>query len=186
MAQQFEITPEDSKKARVPHDILLINLIFNHILVFVACLTATVLLDYIAIVPVTSALLLIAIFIGAQRAKANVKTCKTSWYVSGHWQLCAKRSFIFLSMLIIVASVFVILYWVSNGNLRPQHWALGGAAALPVMVTVLALIIMESEALNQAKEGILPDWVKHKFPQNALEPIAEPSTFHHHEKISEA
>jgi len=173
MAQQFEITAEDSRKARVPHDILLINLIFNHILVFVACLTTTVLVDYIAIVPIISALLLISIFIAAQRAKAGARSGKTNWYVSGHWQLCAKRSLIFLTMLLILSGIFLTLYWISNGHFRPQHWALGGAAALPVMATVLALIVMESEALNQAKEGILPNWVKQKFPQNAAEPIAE-------------
>ena len=87
MAQQFEITAEDSKKARLPHDLLLINLIFNHILVFVACLTTTVLVDYIVIVPIASAILLVSIFIGAQRSKNNVLKGKTSWYVSGHWQL---------------------------------------------------------------------------------------------------
>jgi len=173
MAQQFEITVEDSKKARMPHDILLINLIFNHVLVFVACLTTTLLVDYIAIVPVISALSLITIFIVAQRAKNGVKSGTTSWYVSGHWQLCAKRSLIFLVMLLILSGVFLVLYRFSNGDFRPQHWALAGAAALPVMVTVLALVVMESEALNQAKEGILPNWVKEKFPQNAPEPVAE-------------
>ncbi|MCK4918733.1 MAG: hypothetical protein KAS02_03035 [Candidatus Pacebacteria bacterium] len=178
MAQQFEITAEDSKKAKIPHDLLLINLIFNHVLVFVACLTTGVLIDYIAIVPITSVLLLITIFIGAHRAKS-----KASWYVNGHWQLCAKRSFIFLIMLTIVGSVFLLLYWLSNGDLKPQHWALGGAAALPVMVTVLALIIMESEALHHAKIGILPNWVKEKFPLNSLEPVAEEQGISQNEKV---
>jgi hypothetical protein len=186
MAQQFEITAEDSKKARLPHDLLLINLIFNHVLVFVACLTTTVLVDYIAIVPITSAILLISIFIGAQRAKNNVVKGKTSWYVSGHWQLCAKRSLMFLTMLFILLSVFMILYLVSEGNLRPQHWALGGAAALPVMVTVLALIVMESEALNQAKQGILPNWIKEKFPLHSLEPVAEEISVIQNEETVEA
>ena len=178
MAEHFTISEDDAKKARLPHDILLINLIFNHILVFVACLTTTVLVEYIAVVPILSAVLLINIFIGARRAKS-----KHSWYVSGHWQLCAKRSFIFLAMIIALCSFFVILYWVSDGNLRPQHWAFGGAAALPVMVTVLALIVMESEALNQAKMGILPNWIRQKFPLNALEPIVVSENSHADEVV---
>ncbi|MCW8955667.1 MAG: hypothetical protein OQL09_02195, partial [Gammaproteobacteria bacterium] len=66
---------------------------------------------------------------------------------------------------------FAILWLVSGGNLRPQHWALGGAAFLPTMVTVLALIIMESEALHHAKLGLLPDWVLQRFPDGALAPV---------------
>ena len=181
MAQQFEITAEDSKNAKIPHDLLLINLIFNHVLVFVACLTTGVLIDYIAIVPITSALLLITIFIGAQRAKSNA-----SWYVNGHWQLCAKRSLIFLIMLTIVSSIFLLLYWISDGDLKPQHWALGGAAALPVMVTVLALIVMESEALHHAKIGILPNWVKERFPLNSLEPVTEKRDMPQNDEIVKA
>ena len=62
---------------------------------------------------------------------------------------------------------------VDGGQLRPQHWALGAAAFLPTMVTVLALIIMESEALHHAKIGLLPDWVLDRFPKGAMTPIIE-------------
>ena len=181
MAQQFEISSEDSKKAKVPHDLLLINLIFNHILVFVACLTTSVLLDYILIVPIVSALLLITVFIGARRAQS-----RSSWYVSGHWQLCAKRSLIFLAMLMVLSCVLLLIYWVSGGNPGPQHWAFGGAAALPVMVTVLALIVMESESLNDAKKGILPNWVKQKYPLNSLEPVEDVQPSIHNEEVIKA
>lgn len=173
MAQQFEISADESKKAKIPHDLLLINLIFNHIFVFVACLTATVLFDYILIVPILSALLLVTVFIGAKRARLNVSQSNTSWYVSAHWQLCARRSLVFLCVLGLLSVVFALLYWVSDGNLRPQHWALAGASALPVMVTVLVLIVMESEALQQAETGVLPNWVREKFTHNAPMPVAE-------------
>jgi len=65
---------------------------------------------------------------------------------------------------------------VSGGHMRPQHWAIGGAAALPTMVTVLVLIIMESDALHQAKQGILPDWVREQYPEGALEPLPQVET----------
>lgn len=181
MAQQFEITEADAKKAKVPHDILLINLIFNHILILVACLTTSVLIDYIAIVPIISAVLILSIFIGAQKAKSTA-----SWYVSGHWQLCAKRSLIFLAMLMVLSCVLLLIYWVSGGNPGPQHWAFGGAAALPVMVTVLALIVMESESLNDAKKGILPNWVKQKYPLNSLEPVEDVQPSIHNEEVIKA
>ena len=89
-------------------------------------------------------------------------------------------------MLLIVSSVFLVLYWISDGHLKPQHWAFGGAAALPVMVTVLALIIMESEALNDAKKGVLPNWVKEKYPDNSLEPINVDILTTHNDEIVKA
>ncbi len=36
MHQQFSISPEEGKRAKWPHEIFLINLVFNHIFVFVA------------------------------------------------------------------------------------------------------------------------------------------------------
>ena len=168
MALTFEISDLESKKAKIPHEIFLTNLIFNHILVFVAIMSASSLTKYVVVVPIISILSMVAIFIGAWRAKS-----KASWYVNGHWQLCAKRSRIFLIMISIVLAVFVILWFVSGGNLRPQHWALGGAAFLPTMVTVLVLIIMESESLHHAKIGVLPDWLFERFPEGAPQPLKE-------------
>lgn len=168
MTLKFDISEQDSRKAKIPHEIFLTNLIFNHILVFVAILSASSLTQYIVLVPIASILSLLYLFWGAGRAKQNA-----SWYVSGHWQLAAKRSKIFLIMISLVLAVFAILWLVSGGNLRPQHWALGAAAFLPTMVTVLALIIMESEALHHAKIGLLPDWVLNRFPNGAMTPIIE-------------
>ena len=168
MTMQFNITEEESKKARLPHEIFLINLIFNHILVFVAILSASALTHYVVIVPILSVLCILFLIFGAKRAKT-----KASWYVNGHWQLCAKRNRLFLIMIAIMGIAFAIIWLVSGGNLRPQHWALGGVAILPTMVTVLALIIMESEALHQAKIGMLPDWIKERFPEGSPEPITQ-------------
>lgn len=171
MTMQFKITEEESKKARYPHEIFLTNLIFNHILVFVAIMSASSLVHYVIVVPIFSLLSILYLIYGANRAKT-----KASWYVNGHWQLCAKRNRLFLIMIAIMGIAFTVIWLVSGGHLRPQHWALGGAAILPTMVTVLALIIMESEALHHAKIGMLPDWVKERFPDGAPEPVVQETT----------
>jgi hypothetical protein len=168
MVMKFEISETESKKARIPHDIFLTNLIFNHILVFVAIMSASSLTQYVVVVPLISILSMIVIFIGAWRAKTTA-----SWYVNGHWQLCAKRSRLFLVMICLVLAVFTLLWFISDGHLRPQHWAIGGATFLPTMVTVLVLIIMESEALHHAKIGILPDWLMLRYPEGAPQPLEE-------------
>ena len=165
---KFNVSSEDIKKSRIPHEVFLTNLIFNHVLVFVAIMSASSLTHLIVFIPVFSFASLAYIFWGAHRAKT-----RASWYVSGHWQVAAKRSRFFLGMLAAMGSLLAIIYIASGGDMKPQHWAFSGAAFLPVMVSVLGLIVFESDALHQAKLGILPDWISEKFPKNALQPIEE-------------
>jgi len=171
MTMQFEISEDEARKARIPHEIFLTNLILNHILVFVAIISASSLAQYVVIVPILSMLTIVYLILAARRARR-----KASWYVNGHWQLCARRNRGFLIMIAIMGLVFLGVFLVSGGHMRPQHWAIGGAAALPTMVTVLVLIIMESDALHQAKQGILPDWVREQYPDGALEPLPQVET----------
>ena len=162
----YDISPEDLKKARVPHEVFLTNLIFNHVLVFVAILSASSLIQYIVIVPIFSFVSLAYLFWGARRAKKNA-----AWFVSGHWQIAARRSSFFLMMLSAMCIVLGIIYAVSGGEMKPHHWAFSGVAFLPIMVTVLGLIVFESESLHQAKKSMLPKWIPERFPENALTPI---------------
>lgn len=163
---KFNVSPDDIKKSNVPHEVFLTNLIFNHVLVFVAIMSASSLTHLIVFIPIFSVASLAYIFWGAHKAKTQ-----SSWYVSGHWQVAAKRSRFFLSMLAVMGSLLAIIYLAAGGDMKPQHWAFSGAAFLPIMVSVLGLIVFESDALHQAKMGILPDWVSEKYPENALEPI---------------
>jgi len=165
---KFDISPEDIKKARVPHEVFLTNLIFNHVLVFVAIMSASSLTHFIVVIPVFSVVSLVYLFWGAQRAKT-----RASWYVNAHWQIAARRSRFFLIMLTVVGCLLATIYMVSGGDMRPQHWAFGGASFLPIMISVLGLIIFESESLHQAKNAMLPDWVSERYPENALTPVQE-------------
>jgi len=165
---KFDISPEDIKKARVPHEVFLTNLIFNHVLVFVAIMSASSLTHFIVVIPIFSVVSLVYLFWGAQRAKT-----RASWYVNAHWQIAARRSRFFLIMLTVVGSLLATIYMVSGGDMRPQHWAFSGATFLPIMVSVLGLIIFESESLHQAKNAMLPDWVSERYPENALTPVQE-------------
>ena len=49
-------------------------------------------------------------------------------------------------------------------DLKPGHYALGGVTILPTMLTVLVLIVMESDAMHQAKHGIVAKWYVEKNP----------------------
>lgn len=167
----YDIPEEQRKSAKLPHEIFLINLITNHILVFVGLLGMAKSFPLgMLVTPTISLCILTYLLYGARRARLT-----QPWFVACHWALCARRSKLFIGMLGILGLVVVGLVLSVGGsveNLRPGHYALGGAAMLPTLVTILVLIVMESDAVHKARIGELPDWLTQKFPNPEVKPVA--------------
>lgn len=155
---RFEVSPVEIKKANIPHELFLTNLIGNHILMTVGLGGLAGSFPWImAIVPVTSFSIL---FFTLWRARRSLG--RDPWYVMCHWQVCARRSRIFLVMLGLLMLV-ALLGWVGytyGGMMKEAVWAIvAGTGILPVMVTILVLVIVESDALYHANQARLPGWV---------------------------
>ncbi len=160
---KFEISDELTRQAKIPHDIFLTNLIGNHILWFVAALGLV--RSYwqpLALVPIVSLSLLVYTLWRAKRSRRE-----DHWYVMVHWQIAAQRSRFFIYMLLAVLGVS-FLGWIGYTYLGMMKVAvmamIGGIGLLPIMVTVLILILMESDALHQASLHKLSERVVAKFP----------------------
>ncbi len=108
------------------------------------------------------------------RARRSLR--QDPWYPMCHWQVCARRSKIFLFMLTMLLLI-MFLGWVGYtylGMMKEAVMALiGGLGILPVMVTVLVLVLIESEALYHANQAKLPDWVVQRFPNPDAKVIEE-------------
>ncbi|MCU7800704.1 MAG: hypothetical protein KZQ70_11285 [gamma proteobacterium symbiont of Lucinoma myriamae] len=159
----FDISDEEKKKAKLPHDLFLVNLIGNHILTFVATLgLATSWAWPMLIVPIVSFSILSIIIYKGKKSRQNAP-----WFVMCHWQIALKRSMFFIKMLLAISMVAAVgIYgYTSLGWMKEAVYALiGGICILPTMVTTLVLIIMESDALHQAGEGKLPDKMLDLYP----------------------
>ena len=160
---RFEVSPEEIRKANVPHEIFLTNLVGNHILMAIAA--GGVAGSYpwaMAFIPAISFSLL-----GYTLWRARRALKRDPWYVMCHWQVCARRSRIFIAMLLMLL-VICVLGWAGytyGGMMKEAVWAIiGGTGILPIMVTVLVLIIVESDALYHANQAKLPSWVVERFP----------------------
>lgn len=162
----YEISPEVADQAKHPHEWFLINLIFNHILIFVATLSASSLQYLVVVVPIISVIVLTYILMRARRSMLS-----DPWFVKCHWQVAARRSRLFIGMLGLMALVIIGVLLVSGGDPKPQHYAIGGVGILPTMLSVLVLIIMESDAMHQARTGRLPEWVVKKYPNPEMHPV---------------
>ncbi len=165
---QFNISEAEAKKAKFPHDLFLINLIFNHIFMFAAFLTASSLWKWVILVPAFSFVVLSYTII---RARYSLKN--DSWYVMCHWQICAKRSWLFVGMISLMLLVVAIIMLVSGGHPKPQQIALAGIAILPTMITTFVLIIMETVSLDDSKHGRVPDTVVERFPEGKYAAVKE-------------
>jgi len=163
MVMIVKVSEDEGRKARVPHEIFLTNLLGNHILWFVATLgVAKTYWQPLALVPVISIALLSYTLWRANKAKQV-----DPWFVMCHWQIAAKRSRIFIYMLLLLGAISA-LGWVGYTYLGMMEVAvyamIGGMGVLPVMVTVLVLIVMESDALHNAGQHKLPEQMLERYP----------------------
>lgn len=157
MRQQFDISPKEAKRAAWPHEIFLINLVFNHILVFAS--TFGVFNTFplmVLIVPVTSFTITVYIIVKA----GQIATSEETWFIKSHWSICARRNRYFLGLLTIACIILGGGYWLS----RMMAWSkiatialLGGAGMLPFMVSLLVLIVIGNDSMYQARQGKLPE-----------------------------
>ena len=167
----YEVTEELSHKAKLPHEIFLINLITNHILIFVGLLGMAKSYPWVMLVTPTISIAVMSYLL--LRARRALKV--DPWFVTCHWQLCANRSKMFIGMLALLGLVVVGLLLSVGGDatqLKPGHYALGGVAALPTLIFTLALIVMESDALHKAKTGQVPEWLVKKYPNPTAQPVS--------------
>ena len=162
----YDVSEQQRKAAKLPHELFLINLITNHILIFVGMLGIAGSYPWVMLTtPVISVLLLSYIIMRAQQSLR-----KDDWYVACHWQLAAFRSKLFIGILLLLALAMGGILLLVGGDvskLRPGHYAIGGIAMLPTLVSVLVLIVMESDAVHKATMGIVPQSLLSKFPPPA-------------------
>ncbi|NCF10560.1 MAG: hypothetical protein GWP66_07755 [Gammaproteobacteria bacterium] len=162
-APSYPVDEPARKRAKIPHEVFLTNLVGNHILVFVATLgMASHMILPVMSVPVISVLCLGYTLWRARRAKR-----RDDWYVMCHWQAAARFSWIFIGMLALLAfSATVAWFGYDSFGIRKEAALalVGGIGLLPTMVTMLILIIIESDLLHQAAHGRLPKWVVRRYP----------------------
>jgi hypothetical protein len=156
MSQQFDISSEVMTRAKWPHEIFLINLVFNHILVFAS--TFGVFSTFplmVLIVPLTSFAITAYIIVkGKQVMKSD-----EPHFVKAHWNIAAKRNTHFMWLLSITCVLVGGGFWLSHA----MGWSkiatialIGGVGLLPFMVSLLVLIVLGNDSMYQARHGKLP------------------------------
>ncbi|WP_417542916.1 hypothetical protein [Methylophaga thalassica] len=162
MTHFAEPTETEIARAKLPHDIFLSNLIGNHILVFTAISTfGPTYMKYLFLVPLISFLALGYTYWRSSRVKRE-----EGEFVWAHWQVARRWSRFFLMILILLVSVSTlgVLGHMHLGMMKEAVYAMiGGLGILPTLVSVLVLIVIESDSLHHARMGTLPKWALKRF-----------------------
>lgn len=150
------------KAAKAPHDIFLSNLIMNHILLFTGLATfGQSYMKFLVLIPIISISTISYTFYRAVKVKRE-----DSEFVYIHWQIARRWSKLFAIALSLLATVS-LLGWLANQHLGLMKEAvyaiIGGLGILPTLVSVLVLIVIESDSLHHARVGTLPKWAQRRF-----------------------
>ena len=162
MSDDMQVTEEEIKAAKVPHDIFLSNLIMNHILLFTGIAAfGGHYIKYLALVPFFSFIALAVTFFRASRVKRG-----DSEFVYVHWQIARRWSVLFTGVLTLLCTVS-FLGWLGQeyANMMTEmvYALIGGLGILPTLLTVLVLVVIESDSLHHARMGTIPESAKKRF-----------------------
>ena len=157
MSQVFTNSPAEIKAAKWPHEIFLINLVFNHVFIFIAALSFIKSIPMmIFLTPAISFCIIAYILISQKRVAAS----EASFFLKGHWKIAATRNRWFLYLLTFTCTIAGSSYYLFHafGLSKITLWALIiGIGLLPFMAALLTLITLGSDSMNIARDGKLPN-----------------------------
>jgi hypothetical protein len=189
----YPIDANERRRAKSPHELAMINLLLFNLLAGIALLAGSMaqpesVLARYKWLAVTSPLflsLLVMLFTWVRARRHD------SWFVAAHWRLTAGRWRLLLVAYIVSGAVVSIGAFGSSDqtaaearlsdlptamqqmerrklasqNMGAAVWARIGV--VPLLLTVMALVMLESGALYQAGRGELPDGMAARFPAPA-------------------
>jgi len=162
MSDEQQVTEKEISAAKVPHDIFLSNLIMNHILLFTGIAAfGGHYIKFLALVPFFSFIALAVTFFRASRVKRE-----DSEFVYVHWQIARRWSVLFTGVLTLLCTVS-FLGWLGQeyANMMTEmvYALIGGLGILPTLLSVLVLVVIESDSLHHARMGTIPESAKKRF-----------------------
>ena len=168
MPQVFTTSAPEIKAARWPHEILLINLVFNHVFVFVVTLSMIKSSPMLVGLTPSISFAIIAYILIKQK---NIEASDASFFLKGHWKIAAARNRWFLYLLIFTCTIAGGGYYLFTalGLSKITLWALViGVGLLPFMIALFTLVTLGSDSMNIARDGRLPNNFLAKNPPPAV------------------
>ena len=189
----YAIDEPQRRRAKGPHELAVVNLLLFNLLIGIALLAGSMAAPdspiarwrWLAVAVPLALSLAVMLFTWLRASRA---AGAEPWFVAVHWRMSARRYRALLAAYVVSAAV-VSLAFVGGGheteierrvaglppalqamerhklesqNMGTAIWARIGV--VPLLLTVMALIMLESGALYQAGRGEVPDTLAERFP----------------------
>jgi hypothetical protein len=171
--QQFHVTQEEATRAKWPHEIFLINLVFNHIFIFIVSM---LMVKSFPMAPALVVVISVSIILYIVIKSKQVAKGDDSIFVKLNWEVCAKRNTWFVMLLTVTLSIIFGGLQLSQA----MHWSkintmalIGGVGLLPFMVVLLLLVVLGNDSVHLARSGRMAKGMAEKAKSLGLEPIEQ-------------
>ncbi|MGE5152978.1 MAG: hypothetical protein ACM3ST_03080 [Bdellovibrio bacteriovorus] len=189
----FAVPESERRQARSPHELAMVNLLVLNLLIGVALLAGSMaqpdsLIGSYKWVAVAVPLLISAAVIAYTWLRAARAGGTSPWFVAAHWRLSASRYKLLLAAYVVCAAILSLALFTGSDDaaieaqikdlppamqemerrkLHSQHmgeqvWA--RIAVVPLILTVMVTIMLESGSIYQAQRGEVPDGLVKRFP----------------------
>ena len=190
----FPVPEPDRRRAKSAHELAMVNLLLFNLLIGIALLAGSMaqpdsMMGTYKWVAVSVPLALSLAIIAFTWLRARQGAASTPWFVAAHWKLAASRYRALLLAYLVCAAILSLALLGGGGDakrmeehiknlppamqqmerhklesqdMRSAVWA--RIAVVPLLLTVMATIMLESGALYQAQRGELPDSLVKRFP----------------------
>jgi hypothetical protein len=192
----FAIDDQQQRRAKAPHELAMINLLLFNLLIGVALLGGSMAqpdsviaaYKWFGVALPTALSLAVMLFTWVRAARAPNSQ---PWFVAAHWRLSAGRYRVLLAAYLVSAVVVSLALFggddhselerriaglppamqemerhkLDSQDMGSAIWARIGV--VPLLLTVMGLIMLESGALYQAGRGEVPDSLVARFPPPA-------------------
>lgn len=171
-----DIPAEISGKARIPHNIFMLNLALFHLLMTPASIALE-----IGIAGMLAPLFLSLAVVTYTYIKSKQLVQNAHWFVLAHWMLAVKRYRILLISYAVTASLILIGWLLAMSSPDPNmqnilQTVFIRIAIMPVLLIVMINFYLESSAINMASRGEIPDSIINTLPEPAKTQCASQTT----------
>ena len=158
---QVQISDKTKKRARWPHDLFVLNILFFHLLLTPATIFLGVGHKGLLLPLALSGLVIATIY---YRGKTEEK-----WFAAAHWRLSFKRCKLLMAGYLGSGAIFLLGWFVAQGAQSDSmqdimFTVFTRIAVMPTLIMVMITVVLEAAATGMVSRGEVPDSIAKTFP----------------------
>jgi hypothetical protein len=153
------------RKARFPHELLMINLAGFHLLLAPAAIALDIGAWGLLLPPLLSGLVIAYIAIRGARAASS-----EPYLVFAHWKLAWRRCLMLLmgyaGSVVLIGGGALLALTTADPNMKSIVFTIATRiGVMPTVIVVLIGLVLSNSALDLANKGEVPDSIKRRYPE---------------------